>query len=553
MVIRLFSGGTIRTQDPEQPTAEALVTSGEHIVFVGSLSDARRQFDRVDEHVDLAGGLLLPGFIDAHDHFATMAVGKMGVDLRNAVTQDDILDAIRAYVQAQDGATVLRGYGWLPASFENDSPRREWLDDITGDIPMVVNSADFHDLWFNTAAMRAAGIDAKTPDPEPNQYYVRDPDGTPTGHAIEASASLPILDAVGTFTPENIRASQRETIGRAPSYGITSYFEAGVGAGTTSDDAEPIYLDLIARDRAGTLDIRVFGTYWTRSESDGIERVTQRLTEWNQRIRSEHVSISHLKMWADGTLFSGGSLLLEPTCGAHPTVGQMTFSEDAIVEQLVQIDRAGFDMHIHVDGDGSARTVLNALERARAITQRDDARHVVAHNTVVSPADIPRYSALGVIANCTPLWGTNYRGMYADVYRDLLGDMRTDERVMPYGDLVRSGAVVTYGADLPGVEVDEIAPLIQIEAAVTRKRPGFPADEPFIPRQAVTVDEAVRAYTVNAAYQLRIEAELGSLTPGKRADLVWLAEDIYAIEPERIHSVEVRLTMMDGQITYRND
>lgn len=551
MSMLLFSGGVIRTMDPERPFAEAIVVSDTQIRFVGNLADARAIAGPDADHIDLAGGMLLPGFIDAHNHLASMAVGKMGVDLRDALTQDDILSAISRYVAEHPDDSVLRGFGWLPASFDGLSPRRELLDELTGDRPMVVNSADFHDLWFNTAAMRMAGITAATPDPEPNQYYVRDADGTPTGHAVEAASSLPILAALGTFEPEFIRQSQQLTIGAAPSFGITTYFEAGVGAGLTSDDARPVYEDLIRRDHAGELDVRVAGTYWTRSEQDGVDHVTQQLQNWSASLRSAHVGVRHLKMWADGTLFSGGSLLLEPSCGADPSLGQMTFSEDAIYAQLLNAERAGFDMHIHVDGDGSARTVLNAIERVRRALGPSDARHVIAHNTVVAPADIPRYAELGVIANCTPLWGTNYRGMYADVYEELLGPERVAERVMPYGDLVRSGAIVTYGADLPGVEIDEIPPLIHIEAAMTRKRPGVPNDRPFIARQAVGLDDALRAYTVNAAFQLRMETEIGMIREGMRADLVLLAEDLAAVPAEQIHSVAIRLTMMDGRVTFR--
>ena len=533
-----------------EATAEAVVVVGDTITFVGSESAARRELPAGVIEIDLAGGMLLPGFIDAHDHLASMAVGKLGVDLTSCTDKDSTLAAIRAYVAANPGRSVYRGFGWVPASFPDSSPRREWLDEITGDIPMVVNSADVHDLWFNTAAMQAAGVSAATPDPEANQYYVRDADGTPTGHAIEAAPAFPILKAVGTFSVECFREAQALTLDRAPSYGITTYFEAGIGAGTTSADAEPVYIDLINRDKQGRLDVRIFGTYWTRSESDGIDTVTAALVDWNARLHSEHVSISHLKMWADGTLFSGGALLLAPTCGPHASLGRMTFSEDYITAQMLAVQRAGFDMHIHVDADGSTRTVLNAIERVQRELGRGDSRHTIAHNSLVAPEDIPRYRELGVIANCTPLWGTDYLGVYTRIYTELLGAERVDERVMPYGDLVRSGAVVTYGADLPGVGVDEVPPLIQIEAAVTRKRPGHPEDQPFVERQRVPLADALRAYTINGAYQLRAEDRIGSIEVGKRADLVVLARDLFDVEPQDIHTVPVLLTMMDGRITH---
>ena len=550
MSTHLFRGGAIRTMDPANPLAEAVVVEGSQITYVGTEAGASDRLPETFEVIDLAGGLLLPGFIDAHDHLATMGIGKLGVDLGTQPDLEAILECIRSYVAAHPGQRVYRGFGWLPSAFPNRSPRREWLDQITGDVPMIVNSADFHDLWFNTAAMVAAGITASTPDPEVNQYYVRDPDGSPTGHAVEAAAALPIMMTLGTFSLETIREAQAFTLDRAPSYGITTYFEAGVGAGTTSSDAEPVYADLIERDNAGILNVRIAGTYWTRSESDGIQAVTGALADWHTRLRSDHLSIAHCKMWADGTLFSGGALLLQPTCGPHGTVGRMTFSADYIAAQIKAVQEAGFDMHIHVDADGSVHEVLNAIERVQGEIGRGQSRHTIAHNSLVAPSDIPRFKELGVIANCTPLWGTDYRGLYAKVYTELLGAARVEERVMPYGDLVRSGAVVTYGADLPGVDVDEVPPLIQIEAAVTRKRPGYPDDLVFVPRQRVGLEDALRAYTINGAYQLRMEDRIGSIEVGKQADLVVLGSDLFDVEPAAIHRVPVVLTMMDGRVTY---
>lgn len=550
MAATIFRGGSVYTMDQRQPWAQCVIIEGERIVFVGSEAEGRAQAPDGAEVVDLAGGMLLPGFIDAHDHFAMMAMGKLGVDLSGVVGKDAILARIREYVAQHPGQSVYRGFGWYPGSFETGSPRREWLDEITGDVPMIVNSADIHDLWFNTAAMRAAGISATTPDPEANQYFVRDADGTPTGHAVEGAAVIPVLAAVGTFTPEVFREAQRLTLDKAPSYGITAYFEAGVFMGATSADSEPVYADFVARDLAGELDVRIAGSYWTRSESDDPQAIAAALTDWNARLRSPHVSIAHCKMWADGTLFSDGALLLQPSCGAHPSVGQMTFSGAHIAAQTRAVQEAGFDMHVHVDADGSVRTVLDAFETVQSQIGRGDSRHLIAHNTLIAPEDLPRYAAMGVLANCTPLWGTDYHGQYRQIYTELLGAERVEERLFAYGDLVRSGAIVTFGADLPGVDLLEVPPLIQIEAAMTRKRPGYPQEEAFVPRQRMGLQDALRAYTVNAAYQLRMENEIGSIQVGKRADLVVLGDDLFRVAPEEIHAVPVRLTMMDGRITF---
>ncbi len=552
----LLTNGSIWTGDPAQPWAQAVVVRGTDLVHVGTRRAAGEFVDAATEFIDLKGGMCLPGFIDAHNHLASMAIAKLGVNLSGIVGRDAVLAAVRSWVADQPADAPLRGYAWMPDSFEERSPRREWLDEITGDRPMYLFSADAHDMWFNTAAMRAAGIAASTPDPDPGaQYWVRDPDGTPTGHAVEAASYMPVIIAQDLFSVANIRTAQELTLQAAPSWGVTAYFEAGAAAGPTSSDARWIYEDLVAQDHAGTLPVRVSGSYWTRSPNDDPAAIVDGLKSWHAELRSPHLEVNTCKMWADGTFMSGGALVLSPCLGhAADDLGAMTFPPEHIEAQIDAVQAAGFDMHIHVDADGSTRVVLDAYERVlnRLGTRRgpDRPRHTIAHNSMVDPADIGRYAQMGIIANCTPLWGTDYNGQYRDIYTSLLGADRVEERLLPYGDLVRSGAVVTYGSDIPGVDIDEGPPLIQIEALVTRKRPGHPDDLPLVPRQRIGLHDALRGYTANGAYQLRLEHRAGSLTTGKAADLTVLGADLFRVDPSEIHSVPVVLTMMDGRITH---
>jgi predicted amidohydrolase YtcJ len=548
----LLANGPIWTGDPAQPWAQAVVVRGRDVVHVGTRQDADDFIDSTTEFIDLAGGMCLPGFIDAHNHLASMAISKLGVNLAGIVGRDEVLSAVRRWVSQQPAGAPLRGYAWMPDSFDERSPRREWLDEITGDRPMYLFSADAHDIWFNTSAMRAAGIDKSTPDPDPGaQYWVRDTDGTPTGHAVEAASYMPIIIAQDLFSVANIRTAQGLTLRAAPSWGLTAYFEAGAAAGPTSADARWIYEDLMAQDHAGTLPVRVAGSYWTRSPSDDPADIVEALKVWNAELRSPHLEINTCKMWSDGTFMSGGALLLSPCVGhAADDLGTMTFPPDHIEAQIEATQAAGFDMHIHVDADGSTRVVLDAYERVVRRRGQEGRRHTIAHNSMVDPADIARYAQLGIIANCTPLWGTDYNGQYREIYTRLLGAGRVEERLLPYGDLVRSGAIVTYGSDIPGVDIDEGPPLIQIEALVTRMRPGYPDDAPLVARQRIGLHDALRGYTANGAYQLRLEHRTGSLTPGKAADLTVLGADLFRVAPQEIHAVPVMLTMMDGRITH---
>ena len=551
----LLTNATIFTMDPVQPWAQALVVEGTDLTYVGTVRGAESHVEAGTERIDLKGAMVLPGFIDAHNHLASMALSKLGVNLSGVVGTAAVLDHIRRWVADQPAGAPLRGHGWMPDSFEERSPRREWLDEITGDRPMYLFSADAHDSWFNTAAMEAAGSGPSTPDPDPGtQYWVRDADGVPTGHAVEGAATIPIVVALGLFSVSNVRDAQSLTLQPAPGWGMTSYFEAGTIVGATSEDSRWVVEDLISQDESGALPLRVAMSYWTRTPTDDPAAIAEGLTTWNRELRSPHVKVETCKLWADGTFMSGGALVLTPCCGhAADDVGHMTFPPEAIAAQIDAIDAAGFDMHIHVDADGSVRTVLDAYAAVLSGRERHDRRHVLAHNSMVDPSDVPRYAELGIIANCTPLWGTDYNGQYLDVYTDLLGAQRVDERLFPYGDLVRSGATVTYGSDIPGVDIPEIPPLIQIESLLTRRRPGHPEDRPLAEHQRIGLVDALRGYTINGARQLRIDDRTGSLRAGKAADLTVLADDLFRVPVDEIHAVPVVLTMMDGRITYRAD
>src|SRR5574343_489952 len=200
----IYKGGLIYTVDPSRPTAEAVAVRGNRIVFVGRAQDAQAWQGSHTKIVNLDGGMLMPGFVDSHNHLATLGVTKLGVNVGGLKGKEPVFKAIRDWIEKQPANAVLRGFGWvLHDTFGEEMPRREWLDQITGDRPMYLMTADMHETWFNTAAMKLAGLTASTPDPDPGkQYFVRDPDGTPSGLAIEGAA-FHILIACGMRSEEH--------------------------------------------------------------------------------------------------------------------------------------------------------------------------------------------------------------------------------------------------------------------------------------------------------------------------------------------------------------
>lgn len=544
----VFVGGRARTMAPSgRAWADAVVVRGDRIAYVGDEAGAREHAGLGAEVVDLRGGTLLPGFVDAHDHLlGTAVLLKTGLELNDVSDVRGYLEAIAEYARENPDLPIVRGYGFLPTAFPRSGARREMLDEIVPDRPVVINSYDAHDLWFNTAAMRMAGVDASTPDPDPGAaYFVRDPDGTPTGYAVEL-----MLKGLDMFSLEAALEAQKLTLDPAPSWGITTVFEAALMMGLKAGDADEVYQNLLERDQRGGLPIRVVGSVFTRMSSDDPQELVELLQDWNQRFRSENLSVTTLKIFSDGTMLSGGALMLEPYADEPHSCGGMIFSPEQIEKQVELAHLAGIDVHVHSDADGSVRTVLDAIERVQRRYGRRGRRHTICHNSLVHPVDVPRYAELGVIANVQPMWATDFDGVIIDAYQERLGDHRVRNNVMPYGDLVRSGAVVTYGADIPGCRLEEVPPLMQIEAAVTRRRPGRPEERAYLPEQRVSVHDAVRAYTISGAYQVRLEHEIGSIEVGKRADLVALGADLFSVPDNEIHQVPVTMTTLGGRITH---
>jgi predicted amidohydrolase YtcJ len=546
----IYKGGLIYTVDPARPKAEAVAVRGDRIVFVGKAKDVEAWRGPQTRVVDINGGMLMPGFIDGHNHLATLAITKLGVNLGGLKGKDKVISTIREWIAKQPPNAPLRGYGWvLHDTFGEDIPRREWLDEITGDRPMYLLSSDIHETWFNTAAMKAAGLSASTPDPDPGkQYFKRDPDGTPLGLAIEGAA-FPILNACGMTSPETVRESQRLTIDRAPSLGMTSCFEAGMLLSNKNSDATWVMEKLIQRDQAGELPIRITASVFTRNPNDDPKAIIDELADWNRRFRSDHIKVDTCKMWTDGTFIAGTGKLLQPFADGSPG-GEMFFTQKHIEAQIEATEKAGFDMHIHADGDGSVHTVLDAFAAVQKRGGLKGHRHTICHMSLVDPADMPRFKKLGLVVNGTPLWATDYNGVDYERYRRMLGVKRFEERLLPYGDMVRSGATFTIGADLGGVDISEIDPLLQLEAAVTRQRPGHPDDNIMVKRQRMSVADAIKAYTINGAYQLHLENQVGSIAIGKKADLVFLEKDLFKVAHQDIHATKVMQTMMDGKVTH---
>lgn len=542
-VTTVFRGGAVYTMDPATPWATAVAVRGDRIIAVGSDADAMAAAGQNARLVELDGRMLLPGFVEGHIHPLVGGFFTSGVDLQ-VPTKADALAAIADYAGAHPDGPV-RGFGWRMDMFGPEGPRREDLDAIVPDRPVLLFAIDAHSVWVNSATLELAGISRDTPDPAPGfSYYARDADGEPTGFVLEVAAFLPIADAVEPITAELFGRMVSDWLPAAAAAGITAVFDAGMPpAGEDPSALASVYTDLEAQ---GRLPFRVVLSHLLKGPpiDDGVARTLA----MRERFSTELVRGGVLKIVGDGTVEGHTGYLLAPYSDKD-SVGQSSLSDDDWRRLVTAADAAGIDIHIHAVGDATARAALDAIEAAIKANPARDRRHAIAHLQLVDETDLPRFAELGVIAQFSPNWIAVDPSI--ETIRARLGDERLSRHYL-LRTILECGATISFGTDWPAAGwFSTYRPLDAVESAVTRRTLGEPDAPVMAPAdQRLDLAQALHANTLAAAHQLRLDDVVGSLVVGKRADLVVLRENLFDVPSHRIASTAVEMTMMNGRFTY---
>ncbi|HEX2316381.1 MAG TPA: amidohydrolase [Thermomonospora sp.] len=546
----LFLGGRVFTADPARPYAQALAVRDGRVAAVGPEADLARTRGPRTEIVDLAGGLVLPGFVDAHVHPIKGGMERARCNLAELTGLDAYLERIAAYAAAHPDRPWIQGGGWSMATFPGGLPRREVLDRVCPDRPAYLINSDHHGAWVNTRALELAGIDAATPDPADGRIE-RDPDGTPTGMLHEGA-----MDLVGRIMPRAEPAEYAAALLDAQRYlfshGITGWQDAIVGPYAGYDDLLPTYLDAA---RSGALKARVTGALWW-DRARGAEQIEDLEARRAAADGLDRFRAGSVKIMQDGVAenFTAGMLdpYLDATGCPCEERGLSYVDPHALRGYVRELDRRGFQVHFHAIGDRAVREALDSLAEARAANGPNDLRHHIAHLQVLHPADVPRFAELDVAANIQALWATHHQQM-DELTTPFLGPERNG-RQYPFGDLLRTGARLCMGSDWPVTTPD---PLAAIHVAVHRTEPSdearaaWPtAATPFLPHQRIALAEALHAYTAGSAWINHRDHETGRLVPGLRADLTVLDRDPFALPPEDIWTTQVRMTFIDADPVY---
>jgi len=523
-------GAKIWTGNPRQPYAEALAIGGERILAVGASADVRTMMGPKTQVLELKGRLVLPGFIDNHTHFVNGGFQLLSVDLRDARDPQEFARRIAERAKALPPGRWITGGNWDHELWPGAPlPRKEWIDPYTPNTPVFVTRLDGHMGLANSLALRQAGITRETPDP-PGGTIVRDPQtGEPTGILKDAAMSLVyrvIPEPSDREYDEALRAALRE----AARFGVTSIQDI------TEWAHWPVYRR--ARER-GELTVRVYArtpiTQWER-QRDLVAR---------EGAGDEWLRLGGFKGFVDGSLGSTTALFFEPYTDAPHTNGLLhsqMFPEGIMKQRIAAADRAGFQCSIHAIGDKANALVLDIFEEVVRENGPRDRRFRIEHAQHLRPQDIPRMARLGVIASMQPYHAID-DGRWAE---KRIGRERC-KTTYAFRSLLDAGVRVTFGSDWT---VAPLNPLLGIYAAVTRRTLDGKNPNGWFPEQKITVEEAVRAYTVSGAYAEFAEHQKGSLEVGKLADLVVLSRDIFTIPPDEIPQVEVLLTIVGGKIVY---
>ena len=540
---RIFINGKIWTADKSRPRAETLAISGDKILAVGSTTEILALRDRDTSVVDLKGRLVVPGFQDSHVHFPGRPINT--VRLEGLETLDAFQKTLAAFAKSHPNLKWISGGGWGYSAFPNQAPHKKYIDAVISDRPVYVSERDGHMGLANSKALEMAGITRDTPDP-PNGHIMKDERGEPTGELKEAAQGL-IRRHIPPRTEQETYETLLKHMDEAAADGLTSVQNA-----SWSRRDHAVYLRALA---AGALKLRFrFAPPILPGEGSSPRDHTLKtpLTaedlkyykELRDTFQGPLIKFGSIKGMLDGTVDGRTAAMFEPYVGGG--TGIPFWEQDDLNRTVALYDKQGFQVLLHAIGDKAINMALNAFEYAAKTNGTSGRRHRVEHAEIPSLADLPRFKELGVIASTQALFA-NPDATTLKNYAVLLGPERASHAnaFKLYDD---AGAVQAFGSDWG---VFDFAPLKGIYCAVNRTTPEGTPKEGWYPQNRITVEAALRHYTIDGAYANFDEDIRGTLAAGKLADLVVLSQDLLTIRPSEILKTKVLLTVMGGRDTYR--
>ena len=540
---KVLTNGRIYTVDSDQPWADSVAIRDGVYVYVGDAAGVDLFVGEDTQVVDLQRKMAMPGINETHSH--SWQGGRKELFECNfpfTATPQEIAVIVTDCVESNPDAEWITGGQWTSDFFINNdigSPR-EWLDAVSGDSAIYFEDDATHNAWVNSKALQLAGIGRETPDP-PGGTFVRDENGIPNGIVLETAK--PVIESfIPDWTHEQNVASLAKAVELANSFGLTGIHEA-----RTPPHISAAYQQL---DQEGHLTAHAITDLQTpRGQRERSFDVAP-LIKISEQYASEHVHTRFAKIFLDGVpTASRTAVMIEPylTTEEHPEAsrGHLLVSQDVLTQDLIKLDAAGFTVKMHAAGDGAVRAALNAIEETRRTNGMSGLRHEIAHAGYIHPDDVPRFAELNVTADLSPyLWFP--RPIISSI-AGAVGDRA--QYYWPIKDLLESGANLAIGSDWPSV-AESMNPWPAVEAMVTRRNPYTESSAALWPEQAISLDQALKIFTLDGALAYRLNDRTGSIEVGKSADLIVLNHHLFEIPIEDVSETTVLQTTFEGKVVY---
>ncbi len=538
----LLLGGTVITMDGEHPEAEAVAVRGRHIAEVGTAEALRELAGSGTRIIDLDGGVLIPGFIEGHGHLLGFGEALMILDLSDTTSWQQIVERVAEAAETAEPGTWIRGRGWhqerwdpKPATTFDGVATHHALSEASPDNPVLLTHASGHGSMVNARTLELAGIDRDSADPE-GGTIVRDDRGEPTGFLRQAAQNA-AREAFARSESDMSEADRQARFERqvelageeALRHGVTSFHDQGLNF-----EAIDRLRELAGRD---ALPVRLHVAVRDETNADMAERLGdyRMIGHGNQ-----FLTVRAIKRQIDGALGTHGAWLLSPYADNPDTAGLPQTPVEALRETAEIALEHGFQLNTHAIGDRGNREALDIYEALLGESD-DDLRWRIEHAQNLHPDEVPRFAALGVVASMQGVHATS-DGPWVP---QRLGEQRARERAYVWRSLIDADAIICNGTDVP---VESISPIASFHASVTRRMAN---GEYFFPEQAMNRHEALASYTINCARAVFEEDQLGSITPGKLADLVVLDRNPLTATDSELAETRVQTTIIDGEIRYQ--
>ena len=479
--------------------------------------------------IDMQGKVMLPGLTDAHGHVMGLGHQEINVNVAGVPTLDATLQKVKTYAGSNPDLKWIRGRGWNQTRWPiNRFPTAQELDKAVSDRPVWLERVDGHAGWANSKAMELAGITKETKAPSGGKI-IRDEAGNPTGVFVDAAQSL-ITSNMPEFSDEENKQALQKALAKMRQAGLTSVHDAGISAGTWK-----LYKSFADNDKLTT---RIYAMI--RGTGDNFDSLSV-----NGPIKSyadDMLALQSVKLYADGALGSRGAAMLQPYSDDPGNTGLLFNSQEAMNEKVLKAASNGYQVNVHAIGDAANRQVLNAFALAKDSLGAQGLRHRIEHAQIVSLQDIPRFKELNIIASMQPTHATSDMNMA----EDRVGSERI-KGAYAWQTFLDQGTVVASGSDFP---VEHVNPFYGLYSAITRQDHEGNPEDGWYGEQSMSREEALRSFTLDAAYAARQEDILGSLEEGKWADFIIVDRDIFDVPAIKIWQTKVLQTWVAGEKVY---